>query len=145
MKYFAYGSNMNLDKMKGRCPDATFIDKAILTEYRFMINNRGVATVIKDTSFKVYGILWEISNEDQEILDNYEGIHYDTYYKEFINVQNAKKEIIDALIYLATDVNIGSPRATYMEAIISSALDFGFPENYIKELKSWVKTDKQYL
>lgn len=44
--YFAYGSNMDVRQMGQRCPGATLLWTATLGGYRFIINRRGVATVI---------------------------------------------------------------------------------------------------
>lgn len=34
--YFAYGSNMDINQMKDRCPDAEFMNVAYLKGYRFV-------------------------------------------------------------------------------------------------------------
>jgi len=135
---------MNRGQMKDRCPGAVFIDSGILVNYKFIINTRGVATVIKKISSKVYGILWEITSEDEEILDNYEGVQYGTYYKKFLNLKTSEKGSLSALVYIATDTNIGYTRAAkYMEAILTSAKDHELPKSYIKELEPWLKVDKE--
>ena len=40
--YFAYGSNINLDQMRYRCPDATVYGQAVLDNYdlRFRVYER---------------------------------------------------------------------------------------------------------
>lgn len=44
--YFAYGSNMDeAAQMAERCPGAEVIGLATLPGYRFVINQRGVATL----------------------------------------------------------------------------------------------------
>ena len=43
--YFAYGSNMNNEQMKHRCPTAVPNGVAKLLKHRFLINTRGVASV----------------------------------------------------------------------------------------------------
>jgi len=58
VEYFAYGSNMDRDQMKRRCPEAEFLGPAVLPGCSFQINRRGVATVIPSTG-EVHGILWE--------------------------------------------------------------------------------------
>ena len=44
--YFAYGSNINLDQMQYRCPDATVYGQAVLDNYDLRFRGSGVATVI---------------------------------------------------------------------------------------------------
>ena len=43
--YFAYGSNINLDQMQYRCPDATVYGQAVLDNYDLRFRGSGVATV----------------------------------------------------------------------------------------------------
>ena len=113
--YFAYGSNMDLSQMRQRCPEAVFVNIAKLSGYRFIINNHGVATVIPKTVCNVYGITWNITSSDEELLDEYEGIKCGTYIKKNVDVKLDTKEIITALIYIARDSNIGYPRNGYKE------------------------------
>jgi len=42
--YFAYGSNMDKDQMANRCPESNFAGTALLKDYRFIINRRGIPT-----------------------------------------------------------------------------------------------------
>jgi hypothetical protein len=50
-----------------------FLGRARLPGYRFVINARGVATVVEDQSREVYGVLWNITLDDEKALDKYEG------------------------------------------------------------------------
>lgn len=66
--YFAYGSNMNLNQMEFRCPDAEAVDTVRLEGYRltFRMNGgrRGVAAVLPEEGSHVDGVLWKISGQD---------------------------------------------------------------------------------
>ncbi|MDP3587260.1 MAG: gamma-glutamylcyclotransferase family protein [Sulfuricurvum sp.] len=53
--YFYYGANMDLDKMFERCPRAKFIEVGELKGYHFIINTRGVASIVPDTASSVSG------------------------------------------------------------------------------------------
>ena len=50
--YFAYGSNMDLNQMAFRCPDAQALETVRLEGYRLAFRsnggNRGVATILPD-------------------------------------------------------------------------------------------------
>ena len=41
--YFAYGSNINLDQMRYRCPDATVYGQAVLDNYDLRFRGSGVS------------------------------------------------------------------------------------------------------
>ena len=75
--YFAYGSNMDLNQMDFRCPDAQALETVRLEGYRLAFRsnggNRGVATILPDPDSYVDGVLWEISPEDERNLNFYEG------------------------------------------------------------------------
>ncbi len=75
--YFAYGSNMDLNQMAFRCPDAEVLETVRLEGYRLAFRsnggNRGVATILPDPDSHVDGVLWEISPEDERNLNFYEG------------------------------------------------------------------------
>ena len=73
-QYFAYGSNMDVEQMAHRCPDAKKISVATLVGYRFAINDHGVATVIPTPDVNTEGVLWSISPTDKVSLDRYEGV-----------------------------------------------------------------------
>ena len=59
IKYFAYGSNLDLPQMKRRCPSSKLISKGTLPGYRLTFNRfssgwgGGVADVIQEQDSKV--------------------------------------------------------------------------------------------
>ncbi len=75
--YFAYGSNINLDQMAQRCPNAEPLGVVVLNGYelQFRGNSRGagVATIAPKRGGKVYGLLWNITEKCEASLDIYEG------------------------------------------------------------------------
>jgi hypothetical protein len=135
--YFAYGSNMIKNQMKSRCPGSELIGIAILAGYRFLINSRGVATIVKDPASRVYGMLWSISIENERALDFYEGVSSGLYAKNQVNVipATAEGEPVPAMVYIASDNKPGATRAGYLSAIIHAAERYGYPEEYVLELK----------
>lgn len=68
---------MNLNQMAFRCPDAQVVDTVRLEGYRlaFRMNGggHGVATILPEPSSFVDGVLWRISERDEQSLDHYEG------------------------------------------------------------------------
>ncbi|PYI04489.1 hypothetical protein BO78DRAFT_471263 [Aspergillus sclerotiicarbonarius CBS 121057] len=99
--YFAYGSNLSPTQMSTRCtidPD-TSIPLAIarLPKWRWLIHQRGYANVLPPAELRVggqlhpdaeqvpvagdedavYGVLYDMAEEDERILDGYEGVDWD--------------------------------------------------------------------
>ena len=135
MKYFAYGSNMDVEQMKGRCPDAKVLDLAVLQGASFRINRYGVATVVPSTSI-VHGVLWEISSGDATNLSAYEGEAGEFYLKESVWVEFPRFKKVEAMIYLAGNIQPGKPRPGYLELILRAAKAHGFPREYFSHLAS---------
>jgi gamma-glutamylcyclotransferase len=107
--YFAYGSDLTLTQMHLRCPNSGFFGLGFLRGYRWIISERGHANIIKavvtipqGTDYErdsgkgeasedreamgVYGILYALSEEDEEKLDAYKGIPH-SYIKYFLSVE----------------------------------------------------------
>lgn len=65
--YFAYGSNLNLDQMARRCPDAEPVGRVRLDGYRlaFRRTGGGYLTILPDKGNHVDGLLWKVSAQDE--------------------------------------------------------------------------------
>lgn len=78
--YFAYGSNMDVEQMRRRCPDSKRVGVAVLDDHkiaftRFSANrNSAAADVLVSPGKQVWGILYEVSSADLEKLDVAEGV-----------------------------------------------------------------------
>jgi hypothetical protein len=134
--YFAYGSNMDVDQMADRCPSAEIVGVCRLDGHRFLINSRGVATLIPDAAGYVLGILWDLPPADEQTLDDYEGVP--TYYQRHLIAVENNREAIQALFYQAPNRTPGQPRRGYMQGIVAAARRHGFDEAYIAELSLWM-------
>ena len=137
-RYFAYGSNMDQVQMRRRCPGAMVVGTARLQGHRFMINRRGVASVISAVARDVYGVLWDITPAHERALDDYEGIDVGWYSKTVIDVATTAADTQQAMIYIACDQTEGTPRRGYLEKIVTAAEGWHFPEAYIEGLRSWL-------
>lgn len=100
--YFAYGSNMNLEQMEFRCPDAEVAGNVQLKDYRLAFcgrpNGGGVATILPEKGSSVDGVLWKITPACEASLDRYEG-YPRLYGKEMITVQDARGTAVEAAVY----------------------------------------------
>jgi gamma-glutamylcyclotransferase (GGCT)/AIG2-like uncharacterized protein YtfP len=138
--YFAYGSNMNTEQMADRCPGHLFGGRAMLRRQRFIINSRGVATIVPEEDGEVWGIVWRITEADEKELDKNEGVRLDLYRKAFFSLLLDDGTPATVYAYIATERTPGSPRPGYMEKIVKSARSHGLPGEYVDELNSWVVT-----
>jgi len=136
MNYFAYGSNMDVQQMAVRCPDAVVVGTACLPGHRFLINTHGVATVVPAQGEAVHGVLWEVSKADEASLDYYEGVAAGFYRKVIARVRLDNGNVADALIYLARDDKPGHARPGYLERVVAAAECHLLAHEYIKALRS---------
>ncbi|MFC1479795.1 gamma-glutamylcyclotransferase family protein [Planctomycetota bacterium] len=137
--YFAYGSNMNLGQMEQRCPGAKVLSTGELDKFRFIINERGYATIIPDEGSAVYGVVWQISKNHEKRLDEYEGVDRGLYEKEYHTI-NTETESYSSLVYIASDREKGKPKPGYIEGVIKGAESNSLPQDYIdKYLKQWIE------
>jgi Gamma-glutamyl cyclotransferase, AIG2-like len=79
MLYFAYGSNMNWNQIRSRCPSAQFAFVAKAEGYalaftRFSQNRKcGVADIVASSDNDVWGVIFDIPNDEIGQLDKSEG------------------------------------------------------------------------
>ena len=81
--YFAYGSNINIEQMKHRCPTAKIIGKGILGGYRLFFKGKkgsAYATIEENEGGRVPVLVWKLKPEDEKALDYYEG--YPRFYEK---------------------------------------------------------------
>ena len=147
IKYFAYGSNMDGNWMRGRGVKFLKREHAILKGWRLTFNKtasrnprEGYANIEKDEKSVVEGILYLINEEGLKRLDVYEG--YPTHYtriKVKVNVGDKKGE---AIVYIAQPDKTREglkPSKSYLRLLLGGC-DLLSPK-YCKKLKSWETLD----
>jgi hypothetical protein len=131
--YFAYGSNMDEAAMRRRCPSSRVLGPARLMRHRFFIMAQGYATVGRDPSSSVYGLLWDLASRDVGTLDRYENVAGGLYTKVVQPVlfsAGARR----ALVYVGVAAVAGLPRPGYLEAIVAAGTAARLPASYIATL-----------
>lgn len=125
--YVAYGSNLNKEQMKYRCPTAKFYGTGELQGYELQFKGRecsAFATIAPKEGASVPVGLWEIQTRDEKALDMYEGFP-SHYFKENVPVQVAGREV-NAMVYvmnLRMDFNL--PSTSYYATVYQGYKDCG--------------------
>jgi len=133
--YFAYGSNMDKIQMDQRTPGAVPIGISKKINYRTILNERGVATIIPERGSISYGILWRVSNDHIKTLDIYEGVQYGTYKKVNSSVIIAGYQY-PALVYIAKNDKVGLPRRLeYLDTLLRGIKYFNGHTKWYNEIK----------
>jgi hypothetical protein len=98
MYYFAYGSNMNSERMASRCPGATPVGKGILLDK--VLVERYYADIEDQPGSRINGLIWEISKDDRDSLDSYEG--YPELYERYMTDIIFDGRTVSAIVYEMT-------------------------------------------
>lgn len=105
MYYFAYGTNLNRKQMLERCPGSKPKFIATLHNYKLIFVGwtrqwrGGVASIRPFRGEKVFGAIYEVSEEDLRRLDRYEG---SDYRRLNVIVNNEDGEPMEAITYTKT-------------------------------------------
>jgi gamma-glutamylcyclotransferase (GGCT)/AIG2-like uncharacterized protein YtfP len=133
---FAYGSNLDREAMRARCPASEPIGPARLLGHRFIIMREGYASVVRDPRREVWGLLWNLDLADMPALDRYESLASGLYRKTFLPVVTSAGPR-RALVYIARSREPGTPRPRYIATVLAAAQAAGLPPAYLKEIAAW--------
>lgn len=145
--YLSYGSNLSVEQMTFRCPEAFIVGKAAIKGYRLMYKGSktgAYATIEPAEGYEVPVLVWAISENDEINLDRYEG--YPTfYYKKELPVEIigiGKKDAgvpygeQDAMVYIMDERRPYGLPSRYYEDIIKRGYEkFGFNKNILQEAR----------
>jgi hypothetical protein len=126
--YFAYGSNLNKEQMRHRCPAATAIGSIVLDDWLLVF--RGVADIVQSPGDKVQGAVWKLTDACEQVLDRYEGVESQMYRKVYIPIEpyDFEGEMHDALlVYVMNSTGIMPPSKFYLRSIQEGYRDFKLP------------------
>ena len=94
--YVAYGSNLSVEQMALRCPDATIIGTGKIQDYKLVF--RFHADIEKSKGSYVPVLVWKISKADEKRLDIYEGVAGGYYHQEEVKVLMDKTPLNQVLM-----------------------------------------------
>jgi gamma-glutamylcyclotransferase (GGCT)/AIG2-like uncharacterized protein YtfP len=151
MLYFAYGSNMNWDQIRSRCPSAQFVFVAraegyVLAFTRFSQNRKcGVADIVASAGNSVWGVVFDIPNNEIGQLDKSEGYRserarelnaYERSQMDVICQEEAKSPIAVWTYFVVSRSNLPlKPNGEYKALILDGARHWGLPAAYIERLE----------
>ena len=137
--YLAYGSNLNVEQMVYRCPDATPVGIAELKGYHLLFKGSKTGSYLtierrEDESVPV--VVWLVSEANENALDRYEGCP-DFYYKKFMDIeytdlQSRAVKKGEAFVYIMhEDRKCGIPSKQYLETCAEGYRNFGFDSSLL--------------
>ena len=134
--YIAYGSNLSVEQMKHRTPDAKIIGTSVLEGWRLLF--KGCATIEPKEGREVPVLIWEISDTDEKNLDRYEGYPI-YYYKRELPVTvtpldgGAPRELT-AMVYIMDEKHtFRMPSLYYYDVLHRGYRTFGFDLSLLRQ------------
>lgn len=134
--YIAYGSNLNLEQMKHRCPTAEVVGATTLHNWQLKFRggkHSAVATIERRRGSRVPVLVWRIQPRDEAALDRYEGWPH-LYRKETLRITvNGKRVYAMAYIMNEAHHSYGMPSMGYLYTINAGYQMAGFDHNILIE------------
>ncbi len=142
--YFAYGSNMNPQRIKERISRLPYKESASLPGYKLCFNKQahkkpgiGYANVVQADGEAVYGILYQVTEDELLQIDRHEGVRTGHYSRAKVAVLiHDGKEVI-AVTYVACPNRISDgllPERCYLDHFLAGKDNL--PEAYVRFLES---------
>jgi gamma-glutamylcyclotransferase len=141
--YFSYGSNMSIKRLLDRVPSAKKVGVGILEmhdlKFHKISNNDGSAKCdaceTGNPEHKLYGVVFDISEQEKPVLDKKEGLGYGYEQKE-VRILLNNGITIDAFTYYATNINPElKPFDWYKEHVLRGARENELPIEHIRNIE----------
>jgi len=131
--YFAYGSNLDHDQIRKRCPSANGLAIAKLSDYRLAFTGKSslwggaVATIEPEPGATTWGALYALSTADCAELDRWEGAPHAYERIDVRVVVPTTGASVQAVTYRKRDRKPGKPTPAYLERIERGYRAWGLP------------------
>ena len=138
--YAAYGSNMDPAQMAERCPHSPQRGTGWLEGWRLTFGGEDIgwegalATVAEDAGQRVFVVLYELSDYDEQALDQWDGATLGYYDKIRVRVATLDGDLV-AWLYVLDAYEGGLPSARYLGILADAAEVAGAPADYVTWLR----------
>lgn len=143
MRYFAYGSNMSISRLRQRAPSAQRLGAYALHGHELRFHKKSEDGSGKCDAYEcgnadkvVFGALFEISEIDKPVLDRAEGLGSGYQEKNVVLVDDHGTET-DGTTYYATSIDADlTPYCWYLRHVLVGATEASLPGDYIARLEA---------
>jgi len=139
--YAAYGSNMDPVQMAERCPHSPQAGTGWLGGWRLTFGGEdlgwegALATVVEESGARVFVVLYEMSDGDEQALDQWDGATLGYYTKLKVRVSTLDGDVL-AWLYVLDAYEGGLPSARYLGIMADAAEAAGAPDDYVSGLRT---------
>ena len=127
--------------MARRCPHSPRAGTGWLNCWRLTFGGEdlgwegALATVVEDRNARVFVVLYEVSDSDEEALDQWDGVTLGYYSKLRVRVTTLDGDVL-AWLYVLNDYEGGLPSASYIGIMADAAEAAGAPHDYVAGLRA---------
>ena len=127
--------------MARRCPHSPRAGTGWLNGWRLTFGGQdlgwegALATVAEDRNARVFVVLYEVSDSDEEALDQWDGVTLGYYSKLRVRVTTLDGDVL-AWLYVVNDYEGGLPSASYIGIMADAAEAAGAPHDYVAGLRA---------
>jgi gamma-glutamylcyclotransferase (GGCT)/AIG2-like uncharacterized protein YtfP len=150
MRYFAYGSNMDGRQTAETCPACQPVGHGKLEGFRLEFNvysdrwEGGAANLEPDAEAHVWGVVWDISEEDLAALDTYIG--HPTYYRQEQVVVDVGGDRMECLTYrVAHQQGYVRPTDSYLNRLRQAIRENGLPPEALDMLDAAARPPRPHI
>ncbi|HVU71331.1 MAG TPA: gamma-glutamylcyclotransferase [Mycobacteriales bacterium] len=142
--YAAYGSNLDPEQMRQRCPHSPVMRTGWLEGWRIAFGGEdlgwegALATIVEEPGSHVFVALYDVTDYDARNLDAWEGADAGLYTKLRVRVASlgAGPDGILAWTYVLNGYEGGLPSARYLGVMADAAERAGAPDDYVSDLRT---------
>ena len=140
--YAAYGSNLDPEQMRQRCPHSPLVDTGWLAGWRLTFGGEddgwegALATVVEDPAAQVFVGIYDLMSADERELDRWELADAGLYRKITLRVATYGTGDVPAWVYVLDRWEGGLPSARYLGLMAEAAERAGAPTDYVTDLRS---------
>lgn len=143
ISYFAYGSNMSSQRMLQRLPGARYTSLARLAQHKlsFRKNDQGMSAkcdieLTGSVADEVIGVLYDISLEEKQLLDQIEGLG-SGYDEKFVELRTEAGQVLFAVTYCAINIDENMiPYHWYKQHVLRGAIEHNLPQSYVSLIEA---------
>jgi gamma-glutamylcyclotransferase (GGCT)/AIG2-like uncharacterized protein YtfP len=138
--YAAYGPNMDPRLMGERCPHSPLQSTGWLQGWRLTCGGEefgwdgALATIVEDHLEQVFVALYDVTDEDVAVLDDWESVGTGLYLKTRVRVATMSGEQL-AWTYVLGAYEGGLPSASYLGLLADAAEAADAPSDYVTALR----------
>lgn len=132
---------MHPEQMLQRCPHSPLSTTGWLHGWRLTFGGGDIgwegalATVVEDPGSRVFVVLYDVSDEDEERLDRWEGSELGIHRKVRLRIETGGEPVL-AWLYVLDAYEGGLPSARYLGVMAEAAEIAGAPAEYVHDLRT---------